>query len=103
MPQKALKFDFDRMNIKIQIINPGFIDTPLTKKNDFSNALFDEGRRGSRTNFKGLKSKKFRNYIPASVYIFVKIYKLAALSSVFLVSQKDNRRPIETHFLSVVI
>jgi NADP-dependent 3-hydroxy acid dehydrogenase YdfG len=31
----ALKFDFDQMNIRIQMVNPGFIDTPLTEKNDF--------------------------------------------------------------------
>ncbi len=32
---EALKFDFDKMNIKIQLVNPGFIDTPMTKKNKF--------------------------------------------------------------------
>ncbi len=32
---EALKFDFDKMNIRIQIINPGFVDTPLTEKNVF--------------------------------------------------------------------
>ena len=31
----SLKFDFDKMNIRIQVINPGFVDTPLTKKNKF--------------------------------------------------------------------
>ena len=33
---ESLKFDFDRMNIRIQVVNPGFIDTPLTEKNDFA-------------------------------------------------------------------
>ncbi|WP_157019262.1 SDR family NAD(P)-dependent oxidoreductase [Mesorhizobium xinjiangense] len=28
---ESLKFDFDRLNIRIQIINPAFIDTPLTE------------------------------------------------------------------------
>ena len=32
---EALKFDFDRMNIRIQVVNPGFIETPLTEKNSF--------------------------------------------------------------------
>jgi NAD(P)-dependent dehydrogenase (short-subunit alcohol dehydrogenase family) len=32
---EALKFDFDKMNIRIQVINPGFVDTPLTEKNTF--------------------------------------------------------------------
>lgn len=32
---EALKYDLDRLNIRIQIINPGFVSTPLTGKNDF--------------------------------------------------------------------
>ena len=31
----SLKFDLDNMNIRIQIVTPGFVDTPLTGKNDF--------------------------------------------------------------------
>lgn len=33
---EALKFDFDQMNIRIQVVNPGFIETPLTNKNSFA-------------------------------------------------------------------
>lgn len=33
---ESLKFDFDKINIRIQVVNPGFIDTPLTEKNDFN-------------------------------------------------------------------
>ena len=32
---ESLKFDFDPMNIKIQLVNPGFIDTPMTATNKF--------------------------------------------------------------------
>lgn len=33
---EALKHDFDKLNIRIQVVNPGFVDTPLTRKNEFS-------------------------------------------------------------------
>ncbi|MBL8583108.1 MAG: SDR family NAD(P)-dependent oxidoreductase, partial [Rhizobiaceae bacterium] len=33
---EALKHDLDKLNIRIQVINPGFVDTPLTRKNDFA-------------------------------------------------------------------
>lgn len=33
---ESLKFDFDKMNIRTQVMNPGFIDTPLTEKASFS-------------------------------------------------------------------
>ena len=32
---ESLLFDFERMNIRVQMVNPGFIDTPATEKNDF--------------------------------------------------------------------
>ncbi|MCX7303324.1 MAG: SDR family NAD(P)-dependent oxidoreductase [Hyphomicrobiales bacterium] len=30
---EALRYDFEKMNIRIQVINPGFVDTPLAAKN----------------------------------------------------------------------
>lgn len=32
---QALRFDFERINIRLQVVNPGFIDTPLTQKTNF--------------------------------------------------------------------
>ncbi len=32
---EALKFDCDRMGLTVQVVNPGFVATPLTAKNDF--------------------------------------------------------------------
>lgn len=29
---EALKYDFDKMNVRLQIVNPGFVDTPLTER-----------------------------------------------------------------------
>lgn len=32
---ESLKFDLDRTGIRLQVINPGFVDTPATKSNPF--------------------------------------------------------------------
>lgn len=32
---ESLSFDFEKMNIRTQVVNPGFVDTPATRKNDF--------------------------------------------------------------------
>ena len=32
---QSLKFDLDRMNIRLQMCNPGFVESELTKKNSF--------------------------------------------------------------------
>ncbi|MGL4729739.1 MAG: SDR family NAD(P)-dependent oxidoreductase [Bosea sp. (in: a-proteobacteria)] len=46
---EALKFDCDNLGITMQVVNPGFIDTPLTRKNDFPMpflmAMDEAGRR----------------------------------------------------------
>ena len=33
---QSLKYDFDKLNIRIHVVNPGFVDTPLTAKNKFN-------------------------------------------------------------------
>jgi short-subunit dehydrogenase len=32
---EALRFDCDRLGLVMQVVNPGFVETPLTGKNDF--------------------------------------------------------------------
>jgi NADP-dependent 3-hydroxy acid dehydrogenase YdfG len=46
---EALRFDCDQIGINLQLVNPGFIETPLTAKNDFPMpflmAMDEAGRR----------------------------------------------------------
>ena len=37
---ESLKFDFDKMNIRIQVVNPGFVDTPLIADHERGALLF---------------------------------------------------------------
>lgn len=32
---ESLKFDCDRLGIRLQLVNPGFVDTPMTRRNGF--------------------------------------------------------------------
>ncbi len=46
---EALKFDCDRMGVTLQVVNPGFVETPLTAKNDFPMPfLIGEGEAARR-------------------------------------------------------
>lgn len=61
---ESLKFDFDKLNIRIQVINPGFVDTPLTEKNAFPMpALMPAGKAAERI-ARGLKSGGFEITFP---------------------------------------
>ncbi|MEW9808035.1 SDR family NAD(P)-dependent oxidoreductase [Mesorhizobium sp. ZMM04-5] len=46
---EALRYDFEKMNIRIQIVNPGFVDTPLAAKNThFMPFLMPVDKAGAR-------------------------------------------------------
>jgi NAD(P)-dependent dehydrogenase (short-subunit alcohol dehydrogenase family) len=61
---ESLKFDFDRLNIGIQLVNPGFIDTPLTEKNDFAMPALMPVAKAARRLADGLKSQAFEITFP---------------------------------------
>lgn len=56
---EALKFDFDKMNIRIQIVTPGFVETPLTEGNRFHMPALVSVEEASRRIVEGLKSGGF--------------------------------------------
>ncbi len=60
----ALKFDLDLINVRIQIINPGFIETPLTEKNEFPMPALLPVDVASRRIVKGLSSGGFEINFP---------------------------------------
>lgn len=60
----SLKFDLDLINVRIQIINPGFVETPLTEKNEFPMPALMPVDKASRRIVKGLTSGGFEINFP---------------------------------------
>lgn len=61
---EALKFDFDNMNIRLQCINPGFIDTPLTAENTFTMPALMPVDRAVKRITSGLRTGGFELTFP---------------------------------------
>ncbi|RWM10495.1 MAG: SDR family NAD(P)-dependent oxidoreductase [Mesorhizobium sp.] len=61
---ESLKYDFDKMNIRIQVINPGFIDTPLTEKNKLPMPGLMPVHRASRRMARGIRKGGFEVTFP---------------------------------------
>lgn len=55
---EALKFDLDRAGLRIQIINPGFVDTPATRSNPFPMPYLMTPEEAAGEILKGLADKK---------------------------------------------
>ncbi len=73
---ESLKFDFDKLNIKIQIITPGFIDTPLTEKNDFPMPFLMPVDKAAERVVSSLKKSKFEITFPRRFTYILKFVNL---------------------------
>ncbi len=61
---EALKFDFDRLGLKVQLVNPGFVRTPLTDKNDFPMPFIIEAEDAAERIVRGLQGSSFEIAFP---------------------------------------
>ena len=61
---EALYPELGRHGVKITIVNPGFVDTPLTEKNDFPMPFLVSSEEAADTIAKGLAKGKFEIIFP---------------------------------------
>ena len=85
---ESLKFDLDKMNIKIQLVSPGFIDTPLTQKNDFPMPFLMPADKASKRIVDGLKTQKFELTFPRRFTFMLKAINLLAYPIYFWTVKK---------------
>lgn len=102
---RGLKYDFDKLNIRIQIFNPGFVDTPLTKRNKFTMPALMPVDRAAKRYIEGLKHGGFEvtfprrltwtlkacAYLPESLYYLI-VRKVTGWDKRRVASGKDKRR-----------
>ena len=61
---EALAIDFYDTDIKIQVINPGFVKTPLTDQNDFDMPMIITPEQAAQRIIKGMKRGSFEITFP---------------------------------------
>lgn len=73
---ESLKFDLDGLGIHVQIVSPGFVDTPATKQNPFPMPhLMDVGAAAARL-VEGLHSDHFEIAFPRRFTFQIKLMRL---------------------------
>tara|TARA_B100000700_G_scaffold263446_1_gene300603 strand:+ start:108 stop:860 length:753 start_codon:yes stop_codon:yes gene_type:complete len=74
---ESLYFDFKKHNVRISLISPGFIKTPLTDKNEFSMPFIKSPEFAAEKIFSGLtKSKAFEIHFPKALTLILKFLRV---------------------------
>ena len=96
---EGLKYDFDKLNIRIQVINPGFVDTPLTNKNNFDMPAVVPVDRAAGRIVSALKSGGFEITFPRRFTWLLKLLSILPQPLRFWFINHAtgwNKRPIST-------
>jgi short-subunit dehydrogenase len=71
---ESLYFDFKRFGVRVCLVSPGFIKTPMTDKNDFKMAFIKTTDYAANKIYDGLINKNvFEIHFPKSLTIILKI------------------------------
>ena len=71
---ESLYFDFKRYNVRVCLVSPGFIKTPMTDKNDFKMPFLKTPEYAADQIFEGLVNKNtFEIHYPKSLTITLKL------------------------------
>ena len=74
---ESLYFDMKRFNIRVTVVNPGFIKTPMTDQNPFPMPMITSAEFAADEIFKGLtKSNSFEIHFPKKFTFIMKILKI---------------------------
>ena len=74
---ESLYFDFKKFNVRISLVSPGFIKTPLTDKNSFEMPFIKSSEYAADKMYNGLiKSNAFEIAFPKSLTTILKLLRI---------------------------
>ena len=86
---ESLFFDFKKYNVRVSLISPGFIKTPMTDKNKFKMPFIKSADFAADKIYKGLvKSNAFEITFPKELTLIMKIFKILPYGIYFYLLSK---------------
>ena len=76
---ESLKFDLDRAGVTLQLIDPGFVKTPLTDRNEFPMPFLISAELAADRIASGLRARRFEIAFPRVVRLDPEAAAAAAL------------------------
>ena len=86
---ESLYFDFERFNVRVCLVSPGFIKTPMTDKNDFKMPFLKTPEFAADKIYDGLINKKnFEIHFPKELTLTLKFFKILPSKIYFYLVKK---------------
>lgn len=89
---ESLAIELYKSNIKVQVICPGFVKTPLTDQNDFEMPMLMEVDDAAEKLVEGLKSYRFEINFPWTFALMLKTLKLLPAKLYFMLAYKIKEK-----------
>ena len=89
---ESLYFDFKRHGVRVSLISPGFIKTPMTDKNDFKMPFLKSPEFAAEKIYNGLvNSKSFEIDFPKQLTITLKFLKILPIKLYFKIVERMTK------------
>jgi len=85
---EALKPELDASNVKITLINPGFVKTPLTDKNEFAMPFLMDVNAAAERVVRGLEKSRFEITFPRRFTWMLKALRILPYPLYFAATRK---------------
>ncbi|SFK66696.1 SDR family NAD(P)-dependent oxidoreductase [Methylocapsa palsarum] len=85
---EALKPELDQAGVRLALINPGFVDTPLTRRNDFPMPFLISSEEAADHIMRGLDRGAFEIVFPWRMALAMKLLRLMPYSAYFALSRR---------------
>jgi len=90
---ESLHFEMKRKNVRVSIISPGFIKTPMTDQNDFPMPMIKSPEFAADQIYDGLiKKKGFEIHFPKSFTFIMKLLRVLPNSIYFKLVEKGMKK-----------
>ena len=90
---ESLHFEMKRKNVKITLISPGFIKTPMTDQNDFPMPMIKSPEFAAEQIYLGLiKKKGFEIHFPKAFTFIMKILRILPNNIYFKIVEKGMKK-----------
>ena len=93
---ESLCFDLKRKNVRVSVISPGFIKTPMTDQNEFPMPMIKSPDFAAEQIFKGLTKKNgFEIHFPKTFTSIMKVLQIMPNSIYFNLVERGMKKIID--------